>query len=111
MFYIPVKNGYEFITDINEVIVLTAKGNYTIITLIGGSIIKSSYNIGKFKNKFLSKDFFEASKSVIINKKYIKSYCKSDNCIVLKNNLMIKICIKKTSVILDLLGATDIFEP
>lgn len=109
MYYIPIKDGYEIITSLDNILIIEAKRNYTLFIFNDREPVLSSYNLGKLSKKLLSNSFIKVSRSLIINKVHVLRYCKSDNCVELKNKLKIKLCRKKTHEILDLMGVESVF--
>ncbi len=78
---LPIKNGLIYV-NYNEILYLTAEGNYTVIKLINGETHLSSYNLGRLTEKINQDKFVRINRQTVINSDYLKEinkrkkYCK-----------------------------------
>ncbi len=81
---IPTTDGYLFIKP-ESVMRLEGAGGYTKIFCEDGRELLSSYNLGKFREVFGGKHFFQVHRSHIININYVTAYL-HEGYIVMKDD-------------------------
>ena len=79
---IPISHGSIFIKK-DDIIYLEAEGNYTNIIATESTEV-SSYNLGKFEQKFANDNFIKISKSLLINPIHLSKFDKKNRKCVLK---------------------------
>ena len=82
MLRIPISHGCVFLKK-EDIIYLEADGNYTNIFAINSQEI-SSYNLGKFEQKFANDNYIKVSKSLIINAIHLIRFDKKNKKCYLK---------------------------
>lgn len=82
MLKIPISYGCLFVKK-EDIIYLEADGNYTNIIATDSTEI-SSYNLGKFEQKFANDNFIKISKSLIINAIHLSKFDKKNKKCILK---------------------------
>ncbi len=85
---VPTLKGISFIPQ-EELFHLEGYDGYTKLHLLDGSVVSSSYNLGKFQ-KLLNTQFFKCHKSHIINLSKVRSF-ENEGYIVLENEERIPI--------------------
>ncbi len=93
---LPIKNGLIYV-NYNEILSLTANGNYTDIKLINGKTHLSSYNLGRLKEQINRDEFVRINRHTVINSDYLKKINRREKyCIIRVNNIEEKIVVSNT---------------
>ena len=90
------------LVDVNDIVNCEADGNYTTVFLNSGEKIIVTKLIKDFEDLLSDCGFARVHQSHLINKNYLKSYKKQDNCIVLKNNNLIPVSVRKKAMVIAL---------
>ncbi|MFI5202947.1 MAG: LytR/AlgR family response regulator transcription factor [Flavobacteriales bacterium] len=91
---IPSSDGYVFLNT-NDIICLEADGKYTKITASTGSLPLSTRNIGEFEEILDPALFFRTHKSWIINVGCVKKFLKTENQVLLSNDMLADVSTRK----------------
>ncbi len=84
--------GNRRIIDVKDIIAIEANGAYTTIYQANGSKITTSKNLKHFENKLSPhNNFFRAHRSWIININHLNRFNKTENLLLLNNNVTAKI--------------------
>ena len=85
---LPNNDGITFI-DIDKIIMISADGSYADLHLVGGQKVVVSKKLRYFEEALEGKrNFIRTHRSCVININYIKSYVRSDQIIVMENQLV-----------------------
>jgi DNA-binding LytR/AlgR family response regulator len=80
-----IRLGGRMQSQPNQIMMLKADINYTIVLMTDGSTFYSSTNIGKLESRLKEHHFFRPNRSIIINLQYIKDF-ESETCQVRMEN-------------------------
>jgi two-component system LytT family response regulator len=96
---VNLKSGIEAV-DLNEVIFLESKSNYTQLHLINDKLILTSKTLKEFEDQLCVTNFpfMRVHKSYIINLKKVNKYLKSEEIILLENNCKVPLSRSKKDV-------------
>ena len=98
---IPVKDGMQLIT-VTDIICFEGDAKYTTIYLYNNDKYVSSKNIGEFEELLDPELFFRCHRSWIVNLKHVAKYLKSDGQLILSNNRIIDVSVRKRDEFLKL---------
>lgn len=98
---IPSTEGYSFV-EIDDIISLEGDGKYTKIVTASGQKHLSTKNIGEFEELLNPEQFFRTHKSWMVNLKHLKKYNKSDNQVILSNDTIAEVSLRKKDEFLKL---------
>lgn len=98
---IPVKDGMQLIT-VTEIVCLEGDAKYTTLHLHNNERYVSSKNIGEFEELLDPDLFFRCHRSWIVNLKHVSKYLKSDGQLMLSNNRLIDVSVRKRDEFLKL---------
>lgn len=91
---IPIKDNYVFLHT-NEIICCEANANYTNLYNNKGERYLSTKNLKEFEELLNPKQFFRCHKSWLINLNYIKKYRKIEQEIIMSNDLVVSLAVRK----------------
>ncbi len=91
---IPSHNSITFINT-NEIVCCLGESKYTTVYTNNGEKIMSSKNLGEFESLLNSAQFFRSHKSWIVNLSYVKKLIKTDNQILLTNDMLVDVSTRK----------------
>lgn len=102
-----VRSNFELIVDskkslaliIEQIIMLEAESNYTLIHTKDGNSCLYARCINAFDEELAKYGFLRVHKSYIINPKYVVDYVSKESKIVLENNLFAPVARRKKSMI------------
>lgn len=98
---LPVKDGMQLI-NVNTIVCLEGDAKYTTIYLDNNERYVSSKNIGEFEEMLDPESFFRCHRSWIVNLKHVAKYLKSDSQVLLTNNRLIDVSVRKRDEFLKL---------
>ncbi|HLP12903.1 MAG TPA: LytTR family DNA-binding domain-containing protein [Flavobacteriales bacterium] len=98
---IPCNDGYEFVNN-TDIIYCEADLKYTKIFTNKNERIVSSKNLGEFEELLQGDIFFRCHKSFIINLNYVKKFLKTDSQVIMTNDKLIDISVRKKDEFLKL---------
>lgn len=98
---IPSHDAHTFL-DTNEIICCEADMNYTNVFTNKGEKIVSTKNLKEFEETLNPKSFFRCHKSWLINTHFIKKFMKSDSQVLMTNDMLIDISVRKKEEFLNL---------
>ncbi|MBI5218232.1 MAG: LytTR family transcriptional regulator [Bacteroidia bacterium] len=78
-------NGNAQLIRPKDILYLTAKGNYTVYRLIGGTQFSVPRTLAEFEKRLPKDLFLRIHRSAIINTDYFVKYDHSGRCAVMKN--------------------------
>ena len=81
---VATADGYEFL-DLKEIVAVSADGNYSSISLMGGRTVLVSRNIGEFEEMLQGMGFYRIHHSHLIHVRYLQTILKKDSQVVMKN--------------------------
>jgi two-component system, LytTR family, response regulator len=91
---VPVKDGMQLIS-VSTIVYLEGDAKYTSIYLDNNERYVSSKNIGEFEEMLDHELFFRCHRSWIVNLKHVSKYLKSDSQVMLTNNRLIDVSVRK----------------
>ncbi len=98
---IPGHDSHTFLNT-DEIICCEADMNYTNVYTTKGEKIMSTKPLKEFEETLNHKTFFRSHKSWLINTNYIKKYLKSESRVMMSNNMLIDISVRKKEEFLNL---------
>ncbi len=98
---VPTSDGYFFINT-SDILYFEGDGKYTNMFTNKGDKIVSSKNLGEFEELLSQQNFFRCHKSWLINLNYIKKYLRSDAQVVMSNDKLVDVSIRKKEEFLKL---------
>ncbi|HLP14534.1 MAG TPA: LytTR family DNA-binding domain-containing protein [Flavobacteriales bacterium] len=98
---IPVKDGMQLIS-VNNIICFEGDAKYTTLYLDNNERYVSSKNIGEFEEMLDPEMFFRCHRSWIVNLKHVSKYLKSDSQVMLTDNRLIDVSVRKKDEFLKL---------
>lgn len=99
---VSTQKGTYFVS-LSEIIRLEGYDGYTKIYLQDQTMLISSYNLGKFKDK-LNNYFFRCSKSHIVNLKFVRAF-ESDGYLLLSNHYRVPISRNHKQSLIEIFGS------
>lgn len=91
---VPTSDGFFFVNTA-DIIYFEGDGKYTNMFSNKGEKIMSSKNLGEFEELLSDQNFFRCHKSWLINLNYIKRYVRGDGQVVMSNDKLIDVSIRK----------------
>ncbi|MCE3226326.1 MAG: response regulator transcription factor [Bacteroidetes bacterium] len=98
---IPGHDSHIFLNT-SEIICCEADMNYTNVFTEKGEKIVSTKNLKEFEETLDPKTFFRCHKSWLININFIKKFLKSDSQVLMSNDMLIDISVRKKDEFLNL---------
>lgn len=98
---IPGHDSHTFLNT-NEIVCCEADMNYTNVYTQKGEKIVSTKNLKEFEETLNLSKFFRCHKSWLINLDYIKKYLKGDSRVMMSNDMLIDISVRKKEEFLNL---------
>ncbi|HYG49775.1 MAG TPA: LytTR family DNA-binding domain-containing protein [Flavobacteriales bacterium] len=98
---VPVRDGMQLI-NVPAIVYLEGDAKYTTLYLDNGERYVSSKNIGEFEEMLDAELFFRCHRSWIVNLKHVAKYLKQDNQVMLTNNKLIDVSVRKKDEFLKL---------
>lgn len=98
---IPSSNSIEFINTA-DIVCCEAESKYTTVYTVQGEKIVSSKNIGEFEELLNPELFFRSHKSWLVNLSFVKKFIKTENKLLLSNNMQIDVSTRKKDEFLSL---------
>lgn len=93
-------DGKIIYLESDEILYCEGDGNYTTIHLTNGKSLLVTQQLKQIEEK-LTNDFFRIHNSFIVNLSKISEYLKSDNYVILSNNVKIPVSRQKKSLLLE----------
>jgi two-component system LytT family response regulator len=90
--------------DIHKILYLKADSNYTTIFMDDNQQYLTSKTIKHYQEKLEGLNFFRSHQSYLLNTDFIREYDKSENCILLYNNVSIPVSKNRKEALLDVLS-------
>jgi two-component system, LytTR family, response regulator len=98
---LPVKDEIVFV-NVVDIVCLEGDAKYTTLHLLNGDKKVSSRNIGEFEELLDSSIFFRCHRSWIVNLKTVTKFLKSDNQILLSNQMLVDVSTRRKDEFLKL---------
>jgi len=98
---IPVKDGMQLI-NVPSIIYLEGDAKYTTLYLDNNERYVSSKNIGEFEEMLDADIFFRCHRSWIVNLKHVSKYLKQESQVMLSNQKLIDVSVRKRDEFLKL---------
>ncbi|MDP2388245.1 MAG: LytTR family DNA-binding domain-containing protein [Bacteroidota bacterium] len=98
---VPTSDGYFFINT-SDILYFEGDGKYTNMFTNKGDKIVSSKNLGEFEELLSHQNFFRCHKSWLINLNYIKKYMRGDGQVIMSNDKLVDVSIRKKEEFLKL---------
>lgn len=88
---LPVAEGLLFV-ETDHLLILTAEGSYTNVTLLNSSRLIISKKLGYFEEILASRpNFFRIHRSHVVNLNYVKKYHRFDHTLLMDNGTLLPI--------------------
>ncbi|MCD6066777.1 MAG: lytT [Bacteroidetes bacterium] len=91
---VPTSDGYFFINTA-DILYFEGDGKYTNMFTSKGDKVISSKNLGEFEELLSGQNFFRCHKSWLINLNYIKKYLRGDAQVIMSNDALIDVSVRK----------------
>lgn len=104
---LPINSSSKIdFVPICEIMYCKANLSYTEIVTLNHNNILSSKSISDFEESLTNCSFFKISKSALVNTKFIHSYNKKNNQILMKNKELLEVARRRRSDFLEMISTT-----
>jgi len=91
---LPAKNGYN-VVKINSILYCKADVNYSVVFTLDGKSYTLATTLKNLEERLPENIFFRTHKSFLVNLNYIKKYDKGKNIVILENDKIVEVAVRR----------------